>query len=173
MFICHPHDLDLTRRHPLLLHAYGGFCNPLIPHFDPNVCHFHAQSSRSVSFIPLPDRLVPLTPFRVAIAGIRGGGEYGKAWHEAAIGIKRSVGWDDFAAASRYVQSQGLTTPSLTAIYGSSNGGLLDSAATVRNPELYSVVFADVAITDLIRYHTFVSVVFCFLTSRLGLPPHL
>ncbi|WVQ87070.1 hypothetical protein IAS59_000790 [Cryptococcus gattii] len=91
----------------------------------------------------------------VAIAGIRGGGEYGKAWHEAAVGIKRSVGWDDFAAASRYVQSRGLTTPSLTAIYGSSNGGLLDSAATVRNPELYSVVFADVAITDLIRYHTF------------------
>ncbi|OWZ67141.1 hypothetical protein AYX15_01756 [Cryptococcus neoformans] len=138
MFICHPHDLDLSRPHPLLLHAYGGFCAPLIPHFDPMFAVF-MRNLRGV----------------VAIAGIRGGGEYGKAWHEAAIGIKRSVGWDDFAYAARYVQSRGLTTPSLTAIYGSSNGGLLVSAATVRNPELYSVVFADVAITDLIRYHKF------------------
>lgn len=97
----------------------------------------------------------------VAVAGIRGGGEYGPKWHEAALGIKRWVGWDDFAWAAKYLQGKGLTIPALTATYGTSNGGLLVSAAMVRNPSLYSVVFPDVAITDLLRYHKFV----CLFTS--------
>ncbi|OCF41703.1 prolyl oligopeptidase [Kwoniella heveanensis CBS 569] len=138
MFICHAHDLDLTRPHPTLLHGYGGYCSPILPHFDP----FFATSMRNLRGI-------------VAIAGIRGGGEYGKRWHDAAIGTKRYVAWDDFAYAATYLQAQGLTTPSMTAIYGSSNGGLLVSACMNRHPELYNTVFADVAVTDLLRYHLF------------------
>ncbi|WVQ83232.1 hypothetical protein IAT38_005371 [Cryptococcus sp. DSM 104549] len=138
MFICRPHDLDLTRSHPTLLHAYGGFSAPVTPHFDPMFATW-MRNMRGV----------------VAIACIRGGGEYGKSWHEAAMGIKRAVGWGDFEYAARYLHSEGLTTPALTAIYGSSNGGLLVSATTVRHPELCSVAFADVAITDLVRYHKF------------------
>ncbi|WVQ76046.1 hypothetical protein IAR50_005682 [Cryptococcus sp. DSM 104548] len=138
MFICHPHDLNLSKPHPLLLHAYGGFCAPLLPHYDPMFATF-MRNLRGI----------------VAIAGIRGGGEYGTAWHQAAIGIKRSVGWNDFASAATHLHSIGLTTPSLTAIYGSSNGGLLTSASTIRHPELFKVAFVDVALTDLVRYHKF------------------
>ncbi|ODN82203.1 hypothetical protein, variant 1 [Cryptococcus amylolentus CBS 6039] len=138
MFICHSQDLDLSKPHPLLLHAYGGFCAPVLPHYDPMFATF----MRNVRGI-------------VAIAGIRGGGEYGTAWHQAAIGVQRSVGWDDFASAAIHLQFIGLTTPSLTAIYGSSNGGLLMSASTIRHPELFEVVFVDVALTDLVRYHKF------------------
>lgn len=138
MFICHAHDLDLTKPSPTLIHAYGGFCSPSAPHFDPMFAAF-MRNLRGI----------------VAVAGIRGGGEYGPKWHEAALGIKRWVGWDDFAWAAKYLQGKGLTIPALTATYGTSNGGLLVSAAMVRNPSLYSVVFPDVAITDLLRYHKF------------------
>ncbi|WVF69937.1 hypothetical protein IAT40_004722 [Kwoniella sp. CBS 6097] len=138
MFICHAHDLDLTRPHPALLYGYGGYCSPILPRFDP----FFATFMRNLRGV-------------VAIAGIRGGGEYGKRWHEAAIGTKRWVAWDDFAFAAKYLQAEGLTTPSLTAIYGSSNGGLLVSACMNRHPELYKTVFADVAVTDLLRFHLF------------------
>ncbi|WWC86998.1 uncharacterized protein L201_001880 [Kwoniella dendrophila CBS 6074] len=138
IFLCHPHDLDLTKPNPTLLHAYGGFCAPLTPHYDA----FFASFMRNLRGI-------------VAIAGIRGGGEYGKTWHDAAKGIKKSVSWDDFSYAAKYLQSLGLTKPELTAIYGSSNGGLMVTACTNRTPELFNTVFADVAITDLIRYHKF------------------
>ncbi|WVQ69179.1 uncharacterized protein L199_007395 [Kwoniella botswanensis] len=138
LFICHPHDLDLSKPHPTLLHAYGGFCAPMIPHHDA----FFASFMRNLRGI-------------VAIAGIRGGGEYGKRWHDAAKGIKKSVGWDDFSYAAKYLQAKGLTIPELTSIYGTSNGGLLVTACSNRYPELFNTVFADVAITDLIRYHKF------------------
>ncbi|WVQ83379.1 hypothetical protein IAT38_005520 [Cryptococcus sp. DSM 104549] len=138
MFVCHAHDLDFTKPNPTLVHAYGGFCSPTLPHFNPMFASF-MRNLRGI----------------IAVAGIRGGGEYGKDWHQAAIGIKRWVAWDDFAWAAKYLQAEGLTTPQLTAIYGTSNGGLLVSAAMVRNPSLYSVVFPDVAITDLLRYHKF------------------
>ncbi|WWC59320.1 uncharacterized protein I303_101872 [Kwoniella dejecticola CBS 10117] len=138
LFICHAHDLDLTKPQPTLLHAYGGYCAPMIPHYDA----FFASYMRNLRGI-------------VAIACIRGGGEYGKRWHDAAIGIKRHVAWDDFSYAARYLQTQGLTSPSLTSIYGSSNGGLLVTAVSNRNPELFNTVFADVAVTDLLRFHKF------------------
>ncbi|WRT64833.1 uncharacterized protein IL334_001769 [Kwoniella shivajii] len=138
MFICHPHDLDLSKPNPTLVHAYGGFCAPLTPHYDA----FFASFMRNLRGI-------------VAIAGIRGGGEYGKRWHDAALGIKRYIGWDDFSYAAKYLQDKGLTTPQLTATYGTSNGGLLVTACVNRYPELFNTVFADVAITDLVRYHKF------------------
>ncbi|WVW78544.1 hypothetical protein I302_100499 [Kwoniella bestiolae CBS 10118] len=138
LFICHLHDLDLTKPQPTLLHAYGGFCAPMIPHYDALFASF-MRNLRGI----------------VAIAGIRGGGEYGKRWHDAAKGIKKSVAWDDFSCAAKYLQSKGLTTPALTAIYGTSNGGLLVTACANRTPELFNTVFADVAITDLVRYHKF------------------
>ncbi|WVQ97984.1 hypothetical protein IAU59_005104 [Kwoniella sp. CBS 9459] len=138
MFICHSHDLDLTKPHPALLHGYGGYASPILPHFDP----FFATFMRNLRGV-------------VAIAGIRGGGEYGKRWHDAATGAKRWVAWDDFAFAAKHLQAKGFTTPEMTAIYGSSNGGLLVSACMNRHPELYRTVFADVPVTDLLRYHLF------------------
>lgn len=93
----------------------------------------------------------------VAVACIRGGGEYGKAWHDVAVGINRSVSFDDMAYAARYLHSSRLSTPSLTSIYGISNGGLLVAACANRNPELYGAVFCDVGVLDLTRFHKFVS----------------
>jgi prolyl oligopeptidase len=93
----------------------------------------------------------------LAVAGIRGGGEYGKAWHDAAVGTNKKVAWDDFASAARYLHEQNISTPAQTAIYGTSNGGLLVSASIVRNPQLFAVALPDVALTDLIRFHKFVS----------------
>jgi prolyl oligopeptidase len=92
----------------------------------------------------------------VAVACIRGGGEYGKAWHDVAIGINRSVSFDDMAYAARYLHSSGLSTPAMTSIYGISNGGLLVAACANRNPELYGAVFCDVGVLDLTRFHKFV-----------------
>jgi prolyl oligopeptidase len=93
----------------------------------------------------------------VAVACIRGGGEYGKAWHDVAVGINRSISFEDLAYAARYLHSSGLSTPSLTSIYGISNGGLLVAACANRNPELYGAVFCDVGVLDLTRFHKFVS----------------
>lgn len=93
----------------------------------------------------------------VAVACIRGGGEYGKAWHDVAVGINRSVSFDDMAYAARFLHTSGLSTPSLTSIYGISNGGLLVAACANRNPELYGAVFCDVGVLDLTRFHKFVS----------------
>lgn len=93
----------------------------------------------------------------MAIACIRGGGEYGKEWHEAAKGSKRAVAWDDFATAARYLHSEGLTTPAMTSLYGTSNGGLLVAACVNRNPELFGPVLCDVGVLDLLRFHRFAS----------------
>lgn len=95
------------------------------------------------------------------VACIRGGGEYGSAWHKAAQARNRDVGFDDFAYAARYLHGAGLSTPALTTIYGISNGGTLVSACVNRNPELYGTVFCDVGVTDLVRFHKFASILSC------------
>ena len=103
---------------------------------------------------------------RVAVACIRGGGEYGAAWHRAAMGKNRYVGWDDLAWAAKYLQAKGISRPSSTAIYGISNGGTLVSACVNRHPELYGAVMADVGVIDLTRFHLFVSNVDAQLNPR-------
>lgn len=138
MFICHSSRLDRSKPCLALLHAYGGFAVPMLPHYDPMFMAFVRQLGGIV-----------------ALACIRGGGEYGKRWHDAAVGRNRTVAFDDFAYAAHYLHDQGLSTPSLTAIYGSSNGGLLVLASMNRHPELFGAVLADVAVTDLVRYPLF------------------
>ena len=91
----------------------------------------------------------------LAVANIRGGGEYGKPWHEAAKGVKRWVAWDDHAWAAKYLHQRGISSPHMTTTYGTSNGGTLVSASMIRHPELYRVVLPDVPVGDLLRYQTF------------------
>ena len=92
------------------------------------------------------------------MACIRGGGEYGKEWHDCAVAVNRFVSFEDFSHAARYLQGERkLTTPALTATYGVSNGGLLVAACTNRDPELFGAVFVDVGVLDLTRFHLFVS----------------
>ncbi len=86
------------------------------------------------------------------VANIRGGGEFGPAWHEAARFENHQKAFDDFAAVARDLVRRGLTTPRQLGIVGGSNGGLLVSASMVEHPELYGAVVCQVPLVDMLRY---------------------
>ena len=137
MFLVHRKDVVAGGKHPTLLYGYGGFDVSLLPDF---------RSSRY--------------PFLeaggvYAVANLRGGGEFGKAWHEAGQLDKKQNVFDDFASAARYLQETGWTTPDKLAINGGSNGGLLMGAAMTQHPELYRAVVCAVPLLDMIRYVDF------------------
>lgn len=138
MFVCHSRSLDLSKPHKTLLHAYGGFAVPMLPHYEPWF----------MAFVHQLDGIL-------AVACIRGGGEYGKNWHEAATGLQRTNSFNDFASAAQYLHREGLSKPSLTATFGTSNGGTLVMATVNRNPELFQACMADVSIADMIRFPLF------------------
>ncbi|MBM4390133.1 MAG: S9 family peptidase [Deltaproteobacteria bacterium] len=137
MFLVHRADVVAGGRHPALLHGYGGFDVSMAPDF------------RSARYPFLEAGGV------YAIANLRGGGEFGKAWHEAGQLDKKQNVFDDFAAAARYLIDQGWTTPEKLAINGGSNGGLLVGAAMTQHPELYRAVVCAVPLLDMVRYHQF------------------
>ncbi|PWN18571.1 alpha/beta-hydrolase [Microstroma glucosiphilum] len=141
LFLCHRTDLDLqTYRHPTLLHAYGGFAQPLLPFYDPLFVTWMLECRGIVS-----------------LACIRGGGEYGKAWHEAARGPgRRPTSYKDLLYAAKFLQEElSVTTPALTASYGSSNGGTLVATTMNSSPELFGAVLCDVGVHDISRFHLF------------------
>ncbi len=91
----------------------------------------------------------------VASASIRGGGEYGKAWHEAGKKANRQNVFDDFIAAAEWLIEAGITNPEHLVITGESNGGLLVGAVATQRPELFKAVYCGVPLLDMIRYHRF------------------
>ena len=86
------------------------------------------------------------------LANIRGGGEFGPAWHDAALKENRQKAFDDFEAVAADIETRGLTTPRQLGIVGASNGGLLVTAAIVQRPELFGAVVAQVPLIDMLRY---------------------
>ncbi|ORX36935.1 prolyl oligopeptidase family-domain-containing protein [Kockovaella imperatae] len=138
LFISHARDLDLTRPQPTLVHAYGGFGVCSTPQYN----HQFTTFMRHVRGI-------------VAVACIRGGGEYGADWHECARQINRFICYEDFSHAAKYLHAVGLTTPALTASYGVSNGGTLVAASMNRDPHLWRAVCPDVGVFDSTRFHLF------------------
>ena len=88
-----------------------------------------------------------------AIANIRGGGEFGPAWHQAALKENRQRAYDDFAAVAEHLVESGVTSASRLGIYGGSNGGLLVGVAMTQRPELYGAVVCAVPLLDMLRYH--------------------
>ncbi|TWS21026.1 S9 family peptidase, partial [Tsukamurella conjunctivitidis] len=88
------------------------------------------------------------------VANIRGGGEYGPAWHRAALRQNRHRAYQDFAAVARDLVARGVTTPSRLGIQGGSNGGMLTGNMLVRDPELFGAVVIQVPLLDMRRYHT-------------------
>lgn len=137
MFVVHRKDLPRDGRQPVRLSGYGGFNISLEPRFTPV----------SATWLKLGGVL--------AFPNIRGGGEYGRAWHEAAIKTRRQNAFDDYAAAARWLVSAGYTTPSRLASRGNSNGGLLVAVAALQAPESFGAVFCRAPILDMLRFPAF------------------
>lgn len=124
---------------PTLLYGYGGFNSPQLPTFQLD-WFFFVNSFDGV----------------LAVANIRGGGEYGSKWHRDGILLKKQNSYDDFHAAAEYLIENQYTTPNKLAIRGESNGGLLVGACINQRPDLYGAAVAQVGIMDMIRYYLFV-----------------
>jgi prolyl oligopeptidase len=137
MFLVHRKDLVRDGSHPVLLYGYGGFNISLTPAF------------RSTLYPWLEAGGV------YAVPNLRGGGEYGKAWHDAGKGHQKQNVFDDFIAAAEHLVTQRYTRPERLAIWGGSNGGLLVGAAMVQRPDLFGAVVCAVPLLDMVRYHLF------------------
>jgi prolyl oligopeptidase len=128
---------DVTRPAPTLLYAYGGFSIPMLPAFSPEPLGWVEQGGV------------------YAIANIRGGSEYGKAWHEAGRRQNKQNVFDDFIAAGEYLKAQGITPQDGLAIQGGSNGGLLIGAVVNQRPDLFAAALPQVGVMDMLRFDQF------------------
>jgi prolyl oligopeptidase len=128
---------DVAAAAPTLLYGYGGFGISQIPIYNPVQLAWVEQGGV------------------LAVANIRGGGEYGRAWHRAGQLENKQNSFDDFIAAAEFLKRTGITSPKGLAIQGESNGGLLVSAVTNQRPELFDVALPGVAVTDMLRYDQF------------------
>ncbi|MBR8535695.1 S9 family peptidase [Carboxylicivirga sediminis] len=137
MFIVHKKGLKLDGNNPTWLYGYGGFNVSLNPRFDVR-------------------RLLWLENGGIyAVANLRGGGEYGEAWHKAGTKMQKQNVFDDFIAAANYLVDNGYTKPKYLAIQGGSNGGLLIGAVINQTPDLFRVAFPQVGVMDMLRYQHF------------------
>jgi prolyl oligopeptidase len=128
---------DSPERGPVIMTAYGGFGVPMTPQFSVLVA---IMAERGAAF---------------ALPNIRGGGEFGKDWHDAARGKNRQVAFDDFIAAAEWLCSEGIATPDHLGIFGGSNSGLLVGVAMTQRPDLFRAVLCIAPLLDMVRYERF------------------
>ncbi|GAB4377824.1 MAG: prolyl oligopeptidase family serine peptidase [Salibacteraceae bacterium] len=137
MIITHKKGIQLNGDNPTLLYGYGGFNISLTPSFSTS------------NIVLLENGGV------FAVANLRGGGEYGEAWHQAGTKMNKQNVFDDFIAAAQWLIDKGYTRPEKLAIAGGSNGGLLVGAVMTQRPELVQVAMPAVGVLDMLRYHKF------------------
>ncbi len=136
LFIVRRADLDPGVPHPTVLYGYGGFGVSLLP----------AWSASRLAWVEAGGIYVQ--------ANLRGGGEYGEAWHVAGTRLNKQNVFDDFIAAAEWLIDTGVTTSAQLAIWGGSNGGLLVGAALNQRPELFAAAVPAVGVMDMLRYQT-------------------
>jgi prolyl oligopeptidase len=137
LFLVHRRDMALDGATPFLLTGYGGFGVSMEPAFDPTLFPWLEAGGA------------------IAVASVRGGGEYGEEWHRAGAREHKQNTFDDFIAAGEYLISGGYTAPRRLAIQGGSNGGLLVGAALTQRPELFAAAVCADPLLDMVRYHLF------------------
>ncbi|MDT0648665.1 prolyl oligopeptidase family serine peptidase [Autumnicola edwardsiae] len=137
MIITHKKGLELDGKNPTILYGYGGFNISLTPSFSTANAVWMEQGGI------------------YAVPNLRGGGEYGKEWHDAGIKMKKQNVFDDFIAAAEYLIEENYTSSDYLAIRGGSNGGLLVGATMTQRPDLMQVALPAVGVMDMLRYHTF------------------
>ena len=134
-FLVHRKDWKLNGQNPTLLHAYGGFNLSKLPVYDPLVGKLWLERGGAY-----------------AVANIRGGGEFGPAWHEAALKANRQRAYDDYFAVAERMIADKATSPRHLGAYGRSNGGLLMGVAMTQRPDLWNAVVVESPLLDMIRY---------------------
>jgi prolyl oligopeptidase len=137
MIITYKKGTKLDGKNPTILYGYGGFNISLTPTFS--IANAVWMENGGV----------------YAVANLRGGGEYGKKWHDAGTKLQKQNVFDDFIAAAEYLIAQKYTSSDYLAIRGGSNGGLLVGATMTQRPDLMKVALPAVGVMDMLRYHTF------------------
>jgi prolyl oligopeptidase len=135
-FLIHRKDLAMNGQNPTLLYAYGGF-----------------EVSMQPSYLTVAGKLWLERGGVYVLANIRGGGEFGPTWHQAALKENRQKAFDDFSSVAKDLIARKVTKPAHLGIQGGSNGGLLMGATFTQNPELFNAVVCQVPLLDMMRFH--------------------
>ncbi len=147
LMLVYKKGMELDGTNPTLLYGYGGFNHGIKPFF---VGEYSMFVNRGGVF---------------AMAGIRGGDEYGESWHKDGMLHKKQNTFDDFIAAAEYLIKEKYTNTDKLAVFGGSNGGLLIGAVVTQRPELFKLAISDVPLLDMIRFHR-------FLIARYWIPEY-